>query len=470
MKYLIIKYLLAIKKRAWMLVLIVVFAVCTSYGMTKYTVAPEYRATAKLVINLKTFTSPEFMFNEVMAYSKLTKTYNEILKSTAVAQQVIDKLQLTMSPEALAASVSVASLNDSQIMAVSVVSTDPKLVGQLADEVSLAFMDKVAHMMQIDNVIILDKASERPVAQIAPNVKLNMMMAFTLSALVGVGVLGLREYLDPTLKMREEVNIILHLALVGEIGIWEQEKKKKRSPAQGAAPLQMVPSKQNRTVLENYNTLYRNLIPLNILHEQKTLLFASTMRGEGRSTILTHFGVLLAQSGQRVLLIDADFENPSLHLAFQLPTSAGLCEVLTGWSTLDEAALETRVNGLYVLPAGAVTQEAVRMLGKELFTDLLHEVRESFDIVLIDTAAMEDSMVPQTIAPKADGVLFVVGSSIVERDHAALAVDVLRGTKGVNMLGAVLNNLEGKTKRPKFFLERKKKFAVPEAESTKETT
>ena len=469
MKYLLIKYLLAIKKRIWMLALIVVFAVCTSYGLTKYTVVPEYKATAKLVINLKTTATPELMFNEVMAYSKLEKTYNEIIKSTAVAQQVIDKMQLHMTPEALAAAVSVSSLNDSQIIAVSVASSDPKLVGQLADEVSLAFMDKVAHMMQVDNVIILDKASGSPVSKTAPNTKMNLLMAFTLSALVGVGVLALREYLDPTLKMREEVNLVLRLALVGEIGIWEQEKKKRGAQNSGAQ-LQMLPSKQNRAVLENYNTLYRNLIPLNILHELKTILFTSTVRSEGRSTILTHFGVLLAQSGQRVLLIDADFENPALHVTFQMPAPRGLCEVLTGWCRLEDAAVETRVNGLYVLPTGAVTQEAVRMLGKAPFTELLERVREEFDIVLIDSSAMEESMVPQAIAPKVDGTLFVVGSSIVERNHAALAVDVLRVTQGVNMLGAVLNNLEGKTKRPKFFLERKKKFALPDTEAIKETT
>ncbi|PWK13759.1 polysaccharide biosynthesis tyrosine autokinase [Tumebacillus permanentifrigoris] len=481
MKFLLLKYFKAIQKRLWLIVLLIIFAVGTSYGVTKYTVTPQYRATTKLIVNLKPTEDVEAFLSDVMAYPKLMKTYNELIKSYTVTSAVVARLGLKMTPEELGASVTITSINESQIIAIQVLDTDDKRVTQLADEMAYTFIDKLEHIMQADNVFVLDKAAGRTPTKLKPNLKMNLAMAVVLSTLAGVGGVVLREYLDSTLKMREEVKAALNLVMVGEISVWGPRKKRfawvrklsfkrlllgwnggdGRNPKayqQAAASLEhsmlrAVPTKQNRRILEDYQTLYRNLVPLSVLQEIKTLAITSTVRQEGKTTVLTHFAVLLAQSGQRVLLIDADVEHPTLHFMLRIPNDIGLGDCLTGRVGVQTAIHDTRTQNLDLLPIGNMTQAGVRALGTQPFELLLQEVREKYDIVLIDTPALGESLVPQVVTPRADGVLFLVGSGTVDRDQALLALDALRAAEA-NVIGAVLNNFEGKMEKSPFFLER----------------
>jgi capsular exopolysaccharide synthesis family protein len=480
MKFLIVKYLKAIMKRLWLIVLLVIFAVGTSYGVTKYTVQPQYRATTKLIVNLKPTENVDAFLSEVMAYPKLMKTYNELIKSYTVTSAVVARLGLKMTPEQLAASVTITSINESQIVAIQVVDSDDKRVTQLADEMAYTFIDKLEHIMQADNVFVLDKAAGRNPTKLKPDLKMNLVMAVVLSLFAGVGGVILREYLDTSLKLREEVKATLGLVMVGEISVWGGRKKRfawlrkltfktlllgwnggdGRNPGafQQAAALEesmlrATPTKQNRRVLNDYQTLYRNLVPLSVLQEIKTLAVASTVRQEGKTTVLTNFAVLLAQSGQRVLLIDADVEHPTMHFMMQVPNDIGLGDCLTERVRVRTAIHQTRIHNLDLLPIGNMTQAAVKGLGTELFEKLIHDVRGEYDLVLIDTPALGESLVPQVVTTRADGVLFLVGSGAVERDQALLALEALRAADA-NVIGAVLNNFEGKTEKSPFFLER----------------
>lgn len=480
MKFLVLKYLVAIQRRLWLIGLLVVFAVVTSYGVTKYTVSPEYRATTKLLVNVKPTENADAFLSDVMAYPKLMKTYSEILKSYTVTSDVVNRLNLKMTPEQLAAAITVVSINESQIVGIQVVDTNDQRAAMLADEVAYSFISKIEHIMQADNIFVLDKAQGRPVSKLKPNLKMNLLMAVVLSLAAGIGGVGLREYFDTRLKAREEIKMALGLVTIGEIGVFGRVKR--RSSRKGKRTLQDAllgwnggdgrqpeaflqglgledsllradVSKQSRQILENYQALYRNLLPLSILREIKTLVLTSTMRQEGKTTVCTHFAVLLAQSGQRVLLIDGDVEHPTLHHMLQVPHSVGLGDCLSGRVSVRESIQRTRISNLDLLPCGNMTQSSVKALGGEEFASLLQGVRAQYDLVLIDTSAMGQSYVPQVVAPLADGVLFLVGSGMVKRDQAKLALDALYTAKA-NVLGAVLNNYEGRVEDTQFFLER----------------
>ncbi|MBL0386115.1 polysaccharide biosynthesis tyrosine autokinase [Tumebacillus sp. ITR2] len=451
MKFLLLKYWKAVRKRIWLIGLLVVFAVATSYVFTTHFVTPQYRATTKLIVNLKPTENTDAFLSDVMAYPKMMKTYNEILKSYTVTSAVVSKLGLKMTPEALGASITITSVNESQIIAVQVTDSDEKRVALLADEVSYMFIDKVEQIMQSDNIFVLDKAQGRGVVKLKPNLNMNLLTAAVLAVLAGVGGLVLREYLDTRLKMREEVKSALGLVMVGEIGVWKTESR--RFAWLRKLKFKSARNDPNRRVMENYNALYRNLVPLSILQEIKTLSMVSTVRHEGKSTVLTQFAVHLAQSGQRVLLIDGDIEHPALHVMLQVPNTVGLGDFLGGRMEWRDAVQGTRVPHLQLLSVGTMTQAGVKGLGGEAFERMLREARETYDLVLIDTTALGESLVPQVVAPQTDGVLFLVGSGTVHRDDAKLALDALTAV-GANVLGTVLNNYDGKTEKSPFFLER----------------
>lgn len=473
MKLLWLRYWNALKKRAPLIGLIILLAVSTSGYMTYNKVAPQYKASTKLFVNIKPTLKPDIVINEQLADQKILKSYTEIIRSFAVGRDVVARTGVKLTPDQINAMTAVTTNTDSQVISITVTDTDEKRVVALAEEVSNAFINKVAQIMQVDNVIFLERATEKPPVTIAAKPQVNMAVAFLLSLTVGIGLTVLLEYFDPTLKTKIEVQEILGVPLIGEIGRWETvagsgrrtAKVRKRSlllnlfRRQAATvaeptPLNMVPSKRNRRVLAGYEALYKNLLPLHLHKGLRTIYVTSTMRKEGKSSVLTHFGILLAQSGHRVLLIDSELESPVLHTVFQLPNHTGLCDVLTGQAALPDAAQGTVIQNLDVLPTGVVTSAGARALSSgPAFADLLQAARSRYDIVLIDGPAVAESPVPQAISPLADGVLFVVGHSKARRDHATLAVDSLRSS-GAHLFGAVLNSLEGRSVASNYYLDR----------------
>lgn len=472
MKLLWLRYWNALKKRAPLIGLIILLAVSTSGYMSYNKVVPQYKASTKLFVNIKPTLKPDIVINEQLADQKILKSYNEIIKSFAVGKDVVARTGVKLTPDQINAMTAVTTNTDSQVISITVTDTDEKRVVTLAEEVSNAFINKVAQIMQVDNVIFLERATEKPATAVLAKPQVNMAVAFLLSLTVGIGLTVLLEYFDPTLKTKIEVQEILGVPLIGEIGRWETvsgsgrrtAKVRKRSlilnwlrreaaAASEPTPLNMVPSKRNRRVLAGYETLYKNLLPLHLHKGLRTIFVTSTMRKEGKSSVLTHFGILLAQSGHRVLLIDSELDAPVLHTVFQLHNHTGLSDVLTGKSRLSDATQGTVIQNLDVLSTGVITSAGARALSGTAFADLLREAREQYDIVLIDGPAVAESPVPQAVAPLADGVLFVVGHSKARRDHATLAVDSLRGS-GAHLFGAVLNSLEGRSVDSKYYLDR----------------
>jgi capsular exopolysaccharide synthesis family protein len=194
-------------------------------------------------------------------------------------------------------------------------------------------------------------------------------------------------------------------------------------------------------------------LPLLTLEDVRTILVTSTHEKEGKTTLLTHLGILMAQYGHSVLLLDGSAESPSLHILAPGVSESGLCDILLGGATPEEAIRPSVIANLDVLPLGSLKLPAVRAVGDGRFDLLLQELRERYDVVLIDSGAIGSSLLPNALARSADGVLFVIRSGKVERERAAVAVAALRQAKA-NVLGAVLNKHEGKATRPSFFLER----------------
>ena len=175
------------------------------------------------------------------------------------------------------------------------------------------------------------------------------------------------------------------------------------------------------------------------LAEHRCLAVVSPEQGEGRSWLAANLAVVFSQLGERTLLIDANLRRPRQHHLFRLENQQGLSAVLAGRS--DPIETIQRINslvGLSVLPAGVVPPNPQELLGRPAFTSLLDEVRERFDVVLIDTPAGKRSADATTIASRA-GTALAVGRNHVTSIHQLRAqVDSLRQS-GTPVVGVVLS-------------------------------
>jgi protein-tyrosine kinase len=171
---------------------------------------------------------------------------------------------------------------------------------------------------------------------------------------------------------------------------------------------------------------------------QRALAVVSPCAGEGRSYIAANLAVAFAQLGERTLLIDADFRSPRQHEIFDVANRVGLSAVLSGRGDGSAAAPVAEFGRLSVLPAGAIPPNPQELLSRRVLGLLLHELKASYDVILIDTP-------PALSCADAQCVAFRAGSAIVinRKDHTRVADagTVVRGMSeaGTHVVGAVLN-------------------------------
>lgn len=179
--------------------------------------------------------------------------------------------------------------------------------------------------------------------------------------------------------------------------------------------------------------------------QRQVLTIVGTERGEGRSHLAANLAVVFSQLGERTLLIDADMRFPRQHELFLLQNKVGLSTVLSGRSR-DEAIIRiTDLAGLYVLPAGPVPPNPLELLSRLNFDEFLIHVRASFDVVIIDTPALNCGEDAAMIAVKTGAALAVARTG---ETRVAAFNDMVQGfvNAGVAVVGSVLNDVPKKAK------------------------
>ncbi len=172
--------------------------------------------------------------------------------------------------------------------------------------------------------------------------------------------------------------------------------------------------------------------------ELRTIGFTSPMQGDGKSTVVSNFAVSFAQIGLKVLVIDADLRRPSIHKFFNISKENGLCDLLEGHISFDEAVKETKAENVYVMPAGSLSASPAEFLQSEELDEVLATARSHFDFVLVDMPPVLAVSDPVVVLPRLDGAILVVRVAKVRRDEV---VNTLRRveTAGGNFVGCMLN-------------------------------
>ncbi|MGQ9778251.1 MAG: CpsD/CapB family tyrosine-protein kinase [Bacillota bacterium] len=172
----------------------------------------------------------------------------------------------------------------------------------------------------------------------------------------------------------------------------------------------------------------------------RSLLITSAGPAEGKSTTLANLGVALAQSGARVIILDADLRRPTQHKIFNLSRGAGVSSVVLGRASLEEALQETGISGLRLLSSGPIPPNPSELLASQAFSSLLKEAEKEADYVLVDAPPVMAVADASIIAAQVDGVLLIVQLGVVARPMAVRAKEQLLAAKA-NLLGMVLTNV-----------------------------
>lgn len=218
--------LLILRKRLWLIILPTILFVVASGIISFFVLEPKYQTFTTLMVgNPRDYQSIDnrLEYNDLLLNQKLVPTYGELVKTRVVADQVIDKLNLDMDYNNFIKKANVNLVEDTEIIKLEIVDTDPELATKIANETAIVFMENVKEFMLVDNVQVIDRA-QIPNKPISPRPKLNMAIAGVLGLMLGMFLVFLLEYLDNTIKTPEDVERYLGLPVIGTIPMANKNK------------------------------------------------------------------------------------------------------------------------------------------------------------------------------------------------------------------------------------------------------
>lgn len=303
------------------------------------------------------------------------------------------------------------------------------------------------------NNISVTEIAIPPDAPVSPRRVTTVIAALLLSMLFGAGLALFLEYLDDTVRSAEEVEHILQLPALAAIPTIDSLPKRKLLLVGGGTAEIDADKKPNSELLihsdlrsslaEAYRQLRTSILLSTAGHAPKSLLVTSSLPSEGKTTTAVNTAISLAQTGAKVLIIDADMRRPRLHSIFDISNAEGLSTVLS--SDLSEkeivdVAQYDEASKLYMLPSGPVPPNPAELIGSQQMTNMLRAMHNNFTHVVIDSPPIASFTDGVLIASMVDGVILVVHSGRSSRQVIKRSRQLLSDV-GARILGVVLNNV-----------------------------
>jgi capsular exopolysaccharide synthesis family protein len=282
------------------------------------------------------------------------------------------------------------------------------------------------------NVLEVIEEAPLPAAPVGSGGMMQVLLAAAIGLVLALGAAFLLEYLDDTVKSPEDMARTTGLTTLGAITRIAGE-----SPSEKLVTVRHPKS----PISEAYRVMRTNLQFSTLDQSLKSLVITSPSPMEGKSTTMANLGVVMAQAGKSVILVDSDLRRPMLHKIFGLPNKEGLTDaLLQDESMLDGHFQETGIENLRVLTSGPLPPNPSELLGSQRMQHLVKRLEKEADIVLFDTPPALPVTDAAVLATQADGVLMVADAGKTRRSAARQAVEGLRKV-GVNLLGFAVNRL-----------------------------
>jgi capsular exopolysaccharide synthesis family protein len=220
------------------------------------------------------------------------------------------------------------------------------------------------------------------------------------------------------------------------------EKSNQLAPVVGeVAKLPSGTGRGRRLFAESIDTLRANLFISPAIGNLRTITVASSMSGEGKSSVASQLAISIAKAtGETVLLVDADLRCPDQHDLFGLEMGPGLSSVISGNATLDEAIDSSLGDLVHVLPAGRLTNSPHRLINPQSMRALLDQALESYPFTVIDTAPVLSAGETLAVASATDVTLLCVLRDVSRMDSVTKTTNRLNAA-GANLAGTVFNGV-----------------------------
>jgi capsular exopolysaccharide synthesis family protein len=308
---------------------------------------------------------------------------------------------------------------------------------------------RIAERSEIGFVEIIDRARV-PQNPVSPRVKLNLLLGIMLGLMLGVGAAIARHALDNKVRRPEDLRQ-KGFSVLGTVVDMEADLKRDFGGAETIDIGGMRVSTRLTTLLnplapvsESYRHIRTNIQFSRVDQVVQTILITSSQKGEGKSTSAANIALTMAQSGRRTLIIEADLRRPTVHKQFGVRREPGLVNILMdGPDAPGVESFATQIDDLYVIPAGPRVPNPAEVLGSRRMREFLNELKEQFDVIVIDTPPLLAVADAALLSTQADVTLIVTRAGETEWPVLQRSAEILSDV-GARIGGVVLNRFDPK--------------------------
>jgi polysaccharide biosynthesis transport protein len=258
----------------------------------------------------------------------------------------------------------------------------------------------------------------------------NLGVGLILGLLLGLGVAVLRHVLDTRVRNEDDVRSLTDSPILGVVAYNQNVPS---HPVILRDQPQAAPS-------EAVRRLRTNLQFIDIANRPKSIVISSSIPGEGKSTLAINLAVSLADTGSRVILVDADLRQPSIADYVGIEGRVGLTTVLIGRAAVEDVVQPLGATSLDLLPAGQIPPNPSELLGSMTMAVLLEQLSAVYDMVLLDSPPLLPVTDAVVLSKLAGGALVVVGADRIHRQQLQQSLESLE-TAGAHIFGIVMNKI-----------------------------
>ena len=425
-----------------LIVLILLFSILFGYAYSYYYKKPEYKSSVTiLLVADENKTNKELTQTDLNINNGLISTYSSIAKSTNVVQKTIENLELNMSASSLQKKVEAKQIDSTQFLKISVTNANPELAKNIANELAQVFTQQIKEIYNLQNISIVDEAEVESTPCNVNHMKDIIMFAFAGLFLAMVSVVAIFMF-DDTIKSEEDIEKNVKLKAIGTLPV-DKEKNEL-----------IVKNNPKSQIVESIKTIRTNIL---YSTNKNAILVTSCKQDEGKTWVINNLAVTFAQTGKRVILVDANLrEESNKNDIFEIDKGEGLSDFIKEISedNLDNLQKsrnyikETKIPNLHILQNGTIPPNPVELVSSRNMQKIIKLLKNMYDVVLIDGTS--SIMVSDSIALSS-----MVDSTILIAENKKTKINDLKKVKKLiedvhgNILGVILNKAQ--TQKGKYY-------------------
>ena len=439
----------------WLMIVAAIIGGAAGFCVSKYLMPMLYSSHITMYVQSYTgIAENSDNVNNISNSKQLVNTYMEVLKDDAVMNAVGEKLlnQFNSSvlsqnftvtddgkiaPSSIRSCLAISSVTDTSAVKVTATAKSARVAAAICNDLTQVAPQYVEEAVGVGSINTIDTAKiyNTPVA---PNTMKNTALGAAAGFMLIMLIVFLIDFFDNTIKDSDALANKYRKAIIGEIQQFGESKKKKPDENDH---MKLTDETTPFFIVESYKSIRTNITFSLSTFEKKIFAVSSPNPGEGKSTTSANIAIAMAQSGSKVLLLDADMRKPVQHKIFELKNKKGLSTAVSKMHPLESCIQKNVMENLDILPSGPLPPNPSELLASETMGKILNELNEKYDVILIDTPPVNVVTDAMELAKYISGIVLVVRYGRTTEEDVD---NVIKRVELANMalIGFILNSVK----------------------------